>query len=92
MIVQRFEKKDGAVNVAGTLSWVMPNAWTPDEFLNRIFAPKTRETFLYCMRAELREMAVGASIVRLQLHQFESMVTDRCAGARGPWRCRSFFQ
>lgn len=94
--VRHFGKLDGAVNVTQANPMSIPLSETTDSLWGELFDDNAYEVF-YCMRAELRMMGAGASIVRLQLHRVESMVTDQCAGVRAEyswtistlWKCRS---
>ncbi|KAI0596577.1 hypothetical protein F4775DRAFT_310204 [Biscogniauxia sp. FL1348] len=60
--VQRLGKLDGAVNMAGIMSPTVPVADMSDETWERIFGINTRGMFA-CLRAQIRAMSAGGSIV-----------------------------
>jgi NAD(P)-dependent dehydrogenase (short-subunit alcohol dehydrogenase family) len=55
-------KLDGAVNMAGIIAEPTPLTEYSDEVWDRMFAVNTRGVF-NCLRAELKAMTAGASIV-----------------------------
>jgi NAD(P)-dependent dehydrogenase (short-subunit alcohol dehydrogenase family) len=57
-----FGKLDGAVNMAGIIAEPTPLTEYTDEVWDRMFAVNTRGVF-NCLRAELKAMKEGASIV-----------------------------
>ncbi|KAJ5234748.1 uncharacterized protein N7469_003916 [Penicillium citrinum] len=60
--VQELGKLDGAVNMAGVISPAIPITAISDETWDFNFAVNTRGVF-FCLRAQLRAMAAGGSIV-----------------------------
>lgn len=64
--VQELGKLDGAVNMAGVISPAMPITAISDETWDFNFAVNTRGVF-FCLRAQLRAMAAGGSIVSIFL-------------------------
>ncbi|KAJ5735966.1 uncharacterized protein N7483_001091 [Penicillium malachiteum] len=60
--VEKLGKLDGAVNMAGIISPAQPITEISDETWDFIFAVNTRGVF-FCLRAQLRAMKAGASIV-----------------------------
>lgn len=60
--VERFGKLDGAVNMAGIITPATPVAEETDETWDLNFAVNVRGVFS-CMRAEIRAMKDGRSIV-----------------------------
>lgn len=64
--VEKFGKLDGAVNMAGIITHATPVAEHSDEGWDRAFAVNTRGAF-NCIRAELKAMTAGASIVSLDM-------------------------
>lgn len=61
--VERFGKLDGAVNMAGTIMPATPITETSDEAWDLTFDVNARGVFA-CLRAQLRAMSDGGSIVR----------------------------
>lgn len=70
--VQKLGKLDGAVNMAGVITTATPIAEETDEHWDFSFAVNTRGVF-FCIRAQLKAMTAGGSIVSL----FLSRVLDR---------------
>jgi NAD(P)-dependent dehydrogenase (short-subunit alcohol dehydrogenase family) len=68
--VETFGKLDGAVNMAGIIAHATPVAEHSDEDWDRTFAVNTRGAF-NCIRAELKAMTAGASIVSLSTFNSE---------------------
>lgn len=62
--VQKLGKLDGAVNMAGVISPATPVTEVSDETWDFNFAVNTRGVF-FCLRAQLRAMTAGGSIVRI---------------------------
>lgn len=60
--VEKLGKLDGAVNMAGIISPAQPITEISDETWDFNFAVNTRGVF-FCLRAELRAMNAGGSIV-----------------------------
>ena len=60
--LQRFGKLDGAVNMAGIITPAKPVAEETDETWDLNFAVNARGVFC-CMRAQIRAMTAGGSIV-----------------------------
>lgn len=60
--VQKLGKLDGAVNMAGVISPATPITETTDETWNFNFAVNSTGLF-YCLRAQLKAMGAGGSIV-----------------------------
>ncbi|KAF4955269.1 hypothetical protein FSARC_11901 [Fusarium sarcochroum] len=60
--IQTFGKLDGAVNMAGIIAEPTPITEYNDDVWDRMFAVNTKGVF-NCIRAELRAMSAGASIV-----------------------------
>lgn len=60
--VEKFGKLDGAVNMAGTIMPATPITETSDDTWNFVFDVNTRGVFS-CLRAQLRAMSDGGSIV-----------------------------
>lgn len=60
--VQKYGKLDGAVNMAGVITKAKPITETSDEDWNFCFDVNARGVF-NCLRAQLRVMTAGASIV-----------------------------
>lgn len=60
--VHRFGKLDGAVNMAGVITAATPIAKETDANWDFNFAVNARGVF-FCMRAQLRAMTAGGSIV-----------------------------
>ncbi len=60
--VQKLGKLDGAVNMAGVISPATPVTETTDETWNFNFAVNSTGLF-YCLRAQLKVMGAGGSIV-----------------------------
>jgi NAD(P)-dependent dehydrogenase (short-subunit alcohol dehydrogenase family) len=70
--VETLGKLHGAVNMAGIIAEPVPLTEYSDEVWDKMFAVNTRGVF-NCLRAELRAMSAGASIVSLKinaLHNF----------------------
>ena len=59
----RYQRLDGAVNMAGVILSATPTSNIEEAAWDNLFAVNTRGVFL-CMRAQLRAMKSGASIVR----------------------------
>lgn len=68
--VQKLGKLDGAVNMAGVITPATPITEVTDDNWNFSFDVNARGVF-YCVRAQLRAMGDGASIVSLFLFQLE---------------------
>lgn len=64
--VQKLGRLDGAVNMAGVITTATPITEVTDDNWNFSFDVNARGVF-YCVRAQLRAMSDGASIVRLPL-------------------------
>lgn len=64
--VQKFGRLDGAVNMAGVIAPATPITEVTNDNWNFSFDVNARGVF-YCVRAQLRAMGDGASIVRLPL-------------------------
>jgi NAD(P)-dependent dehydrogenase (short-subunit alcohol dehydrogenase family) len=62
---EKLGKLDGAVNMAGVISPAKPITETPDEVWNFNFDVNARGVF-FCLRAQLRAMGDGGSIVSFQ--------------------------
>lgn len=62
--VQKLGKLDGAVNMAGVISPATPVTEISDETWEFNFAVNTRGVF-FCLRAQLRAMTAGGSIVSI---------------------------
>jgi NAD(P)-dependent dehydrogenase (short-subunit alcohol dehydrogenase family) len=62
--LQKYGKLDGAVNMAGIITPAKPVAEETDETWDLNFAVNARGVFC-CMRAEIRAMKAGGSIVSL---------------------------
>ncbi|CAF3594835.1 hypothetical protein SNK05_013247 [Fusarium graminearum] len=60
--IDKFGKLDGAVNMAGIIAEPTPLTEYTDEVWDRMFAVNTRGVF-NCLRAELKTMTAGGSIV-----------------------------
>lgn len=60
--VERFGKLDGAVNMAGIVTWASPIAETTNEAYDFNMDVNAKGVF-YCLRAELRNIKPGGSIV-----------------------------
>lgn len=60
--VEKFGKLDGAVNMAGVISPAKPITEETDETWNFNFDVNARGVF-FCLRAQLRAMSPGGSIV-----------------------------
>jgi NAD(P)-dependent dehydrogenase (short-subunit alcohol dehydrogenase family) len=63
--VKKLGKLDGAVNMAGVISPAKPITETPDEAWNFNFDVNARGVF-FCLRAQLKAMGDGGSIVSFQ--------------------------
>jgi NAD(P)-dependent dehydrogenase (short-subunit alcohol dehydrogenase family) len=63
--VEKLGKLDGAVNMAGVISPAKPITETPDEVWNFNFDVNARGVF-FCLRAQLKAMSDGGSIVSFQ--------------------------
>lgn len=63
--VQKYGKLDGAVNMAGVIAAATPVTELSDEDWDRTFAVNTRGVF-NCMKAQLKSMGPGGSIVSLE--------------------------
>lgn len=61
--VEKLGKLDGAVNMAGVITSATPVAEETDDNWDFNFAVNTRGVF-FCIRAQLKAMAAGGSIVR----------------------------
>lgn len=68
--VEKLGKLDGAVNMAGIIVHATHIAEHSDEDWDRTFAVNTRGAF-NCIRAELKAMTAGASIVSSNTSTFE---------------------
>lgn len=69
--VAKFGRLDGAVNMAGVITPATPITEVRDEDWNFSFDVNARGVF-YCVRAQLRAMGDGASIVRPLLFLWRS--------------------
>jgi NAD(P)-dependent dehydrogenase (short-subunit alcohol dehydrogenase family) len=65
--LENLGKLDGAVNMAGVIGPATPITETTDETWNFNFAVNSTGLF-YCLRAQLRAMGTGCSIVRFMPH------------------------
>lgn len=65
--LQKFGKLDGAVNMAGIITPAKPVAEETDETWDLNFAVNARGVFC-CMRAQIRAMKAGGSIVSCSAH------------------------
>lgn len=72
--VQKLGKLDGAVNMAGVITHATPITEETDENWEFAFSVNTRGVF-YCLRAQLKAMAAGGSIVGF-LHDCELEVSQ----------------
>ena len=80
--LQRFGKLDGAVNMAGIITPAKPVAEETDETWDFNFAVNARGVFC-CIRAQIRGMTAGGSIVSLlvdliNVHAFAEHALYRC--------------
>lgn len=73
--VQKFGRLDGAVNMAGVITPATPITEVTDDNWNFSFDVNARGVF-YCVRAQLRAMGDGASIVSWLLSQNGSLCHD----------------
>lgn len=79
--VRHFGRLDGAVNMAGVIAAASPVTEVSDDDWDRTFSVNTRGVF-NCMRAQLKSMSAGGSIVSelpLQIVTRPSVLnSDRC--------------
>lgn len=68
--IDKFGKLDGAVNMAGIIAEPTPLTEYTDEVWDRMFAVNTRGVF-NCLRAELKTITAGGSIVRKGIHDLK---------------------
>lgn len=68
--VQKLGKLDGAVNMAGVITPAAPIIETSDDAWNFCLDVNARGVF-FCLRAQLRVMTTGGSIVSLPLNTTE---------------------
>lgn len=90
--VDTFGKLHGAVNMAGIIAEPVPLTEYSDEVWDKMFAVNTRGVF-NCLRAELRAMSAGASIVssKISVNCFITHCPSGicCKCLRPIWRSRT---